>query len=88
MTPPIVTLLTEYILPLAVTISAAATTTTAVIAVKLLRAVRTHERALFGEEPIEGDDGIICAVNQNTERSEENRIALKASDDVDLDVVE
>jgi hypothetical protein len=73
-------LLSQYLIPVAVMVSAAATTSTAVFAWKTWQAVNTHERALFGEDDVRGHDGIIEAVNENTERSERNRRVLRAHD--------
>ncbi|ALJ99693.1 hypothetical protein BGV91_gp30 [Haloarcula californiae icosahedral virus 1] len=74
------TLVSQFVLPLAVLVSAAATTTTAAFAWKLYQAVNTHERALFGEPEVNGHDGIVKAVNENSERSEVNRRVLRAND--------
>ncbi|AAY24960.1 ORF 34 [Haloarcula hispanica virus SH1] len=73
-------IVSQYVLPVAVIVSAAATTTTAAIAWQLYRAVKTHERALFGEEAVNGHDGIVEVVNENTQRSEVNRRVLRAHD--------
>jgi len=73
-------LLSQFVLPLAVLVSAAATTATATFAWKLYSAVEEHERALFGEDRVDGHDGIVDAVNENTERSEVNRRVLRAND--------
>lgn len=74
------TLLTSYIMPTAVIVSAAATTTTAVFAWRLYTAVKLHDRALFGEPEVEGHDGIIEQVEANEERSERHRLVLKRYD--------
>ena len=73
-------LLVQFVVPLAVIVSAAATTTTTAIAYKLYTTVTVHERALFGEPEVNGHDGIVDAVNENTERSEVNRRVLRAHD--------
>ena len=46
------TALTEFVLPLAVLISAAATSATAVFAYQLWRTTSTHDRVLFGDDDI------------------------------------
>ena len=69
-----------YLVPVAVLVSAGATSTSAVIAWKLYQAVETHERTLFGESDVEGYDGVVAAVNENTQRSETNRRVLRAHD--------
>jgi len=74
------TLVSGYVLPVAVLVSAAATTATATFAWKTWQAVNTHDRALFGEPEVNGHDGIVEAVNENTERSERNRRVLRAHD--------
>jgi hypothetical protein len=74
------TVVAQFVLPLAVLVSAAATTATATFAWKLYSAVEEHERALFGEDRVDGHDGIVNAVNKNTERSEVNRRVLRAHD--------
>jgi len=74
------TLVSQFILPVAVLVSAAATTTTAAFAWKLYTAVESHDRALFGEPRVDGHDGLVDAVNDNTERSEVNRRVLRAND--------
>lgn len=74
------TLLQQFILPVAVIVSAAATTTTATFAWRLYRITSAHDRALFGEDRVDGHDGIVEAVNENTERSERNRRVLRAHD--------
>jgi len=74
------TLVSGYVLPVAVLVSAAATTTTAAFAWKLYSAVERHDRALFGEPRVDGHDGVVDAVNENTERSEVNRRVLRAND--------
>jgi len=74
------TLVAQYVLPLAVLVSAAATTTTAGFAWKTYQAVNVHDRALFGSDAVEGHDGVVDAVNENTERSEVNRRVLRVND--------
>jgi len=69
-------LLNHYILPLAVIISTAGTTTTAALAWKLYQSVQHHDRALFGADDIESHEGVIRTVNRNTEKVEVNRRAL------------
>lgn len=71
------TLLTEYLLPVAVLVSAAATTTTATFAWRLWRLSRTHDRALFGEDEVDGHDGIIESVNENSRMTREHRMTLR-----------
>ncbi|AGC65555.1 hypothetical protein K745_gp30 [Haloarcula hispanica virus PH1] len=73
-------LVSQFVLPFAVVVSAAATTTMAALAWKLYRTVTSHDRALFGEEAVNGHDGVIQAVNENTTRSEVNRRVLRAHD--------
>jgi len=63
-----------------VLVSAAATTTTAAFAWKTYQAVNVHDRALFGSPAVDGHDGIVKAVNENTERSEVNRRVLRVND--------
>ena len=67
------TLLYDLLLPLAVLVSAAATTATAAFAWRFYSAVETHERALFGDDDVDGHEGVLAAVNNNSERSERNR---------------
>lgn len=69
-------LITQYILPTAVVVSAAATTTSAAIAWKLYQSVEQHERVLFGEDSIDTHEGILTAVHENQRRSERNRRIL------------
>jgi hypothetical protein len=66
-------LFVRFILPLAVILSSAAASAASALALRLYRKTSVHERALFGEEDVAGHDGIIKAVNNNSERSEENR---------------
>lgn len=47
------TLIYEFILPVAVIVSAAATTATAGFAYQLWRATELHDRALFGDEELD-----------------------------------
>ncbi|AFD02308.1 putative protein 27 [Haloarcula hispanica icosahedral virus 2] len=69
--------LTEYVLPVAVLVSAAATTSTAAFAWRLWSLSRTHDRALFGEEEVDGHDGIIETVNRNQRMTREHRQTLR-----------
>ena len=46
-------ILAEYVLPLAVLVSAAATSATGVFAYQLWRSNQLHDRALFGDEELE-----------------------------------
>lgn len=74
------TLVTNYLLPVAVLVSAGSATATATFAYKLWTLQKIHDRALFGEEAVDGHDGVVAAVNENTERSEVNRRVLRAHD--------
>lgn len=70
----------EFLLPVAVLVSAAATTAMAALAWTLYQSLTVHERALFGDEEVDGHDGIVTAVNMNTRRSESNRRVLRVND--------
>jgi len=70
-------LLTEFVLPAAVIISAASASATATFAWKTWQAVKVHDRALFGEEAVNGHEGVIEVVNENSELSERNRKVLR-----------
>ena len=78
-------LVAQYIIPLAVMVSAAATTATAGIAWRLYSHVETHERALFGEQEVEGHDGIVTAVNENTQMTDTHRTVLRRHDLLDAE---
>jgi len=79
MTGTLATLVSQFLMPLAVLVSAAATTATATFAWKLYTMTRLHEQALFGSDAVDGHDGVVQAVNENTERSEKNRRVLRAN---------
>lgn len=70
----------SFLLPLAVLVSAAATTSTAAVAWTLYQSLTVHERALFGDDEVDGHDGIVTAVNMNTRRSESNRRVLRVNE--------
>lgn len=78
-------ILIEYVLPVAVIVSAAATTSTAVLAYKVYEAVQTHERTLFGEESHESYNGVVPVVKRNQQRSEKNRQILRSYEMVPWD---
>jgi hypothetical protein len=69
-----------FVIPLSVLISAAATTTTAVIAWRLYKTVMVHDRTLFGEPEFDGRDGIVSSVNRTQHIAEQNRRDLRAAD--------
>jgi len=75
--------LNDFIMPLAVIVSAAATTATATFAWRVYQLSQLHERALFGEEELDSHDGIVEAVNQNTKRTLYHRQILRESDAMD-----
>jgi len=87
---PATTALTEFLLPLAVIVSAASATSTAAFVWKLYNMSKLHDRALFGDEELEGHDGLVDAVNRNTvavnensQRVQRHRQALREADGVD-----
>ncbi|UXF51046.1 MAG: hypothetical protein HQRvContig05_27 [Haloquadratum phage sp.] len=59
------------IVPAAATVTATAALTTAGCAVGIWRAVKRHERALYGEDGIEAWDGLVPKVNRHEEVLEE-----------------
>lgn len=76
------TLLSSYVMPLAVLVSATATTATATFAYKLWQLSKLHDRALFGEEKLDGHDGIISEVERNRELAEENQERSEENEEV------
>jgi len=73
--------LTLYLAPVAVIVSAAATTSTAVFAWRMHKTVNIHERALFGEQNVH--NGLVDAVNDNTEMTDKHRRVLREHDLID-----
>lgn len=59
------------LVPAAATVTATSAIATAVSAIGILRAVKRHQRALYGEEGIEGWNGLIPKVNRHEEVLEE-----------------
>ena len=59
------------IVPAAATVTATAALTTAGCAVGIWRAVKRHERALYGADDIGAWDGLIPKVNRHEEALEE-----------------
>jgi hypothetical protein len=80
-----VNILQSFVLPIAVVVSAAGTTSSAVFAWKMYQSHRQHERALFGEEEVDGHDGIISTVNENTAMTDEHRRTLLKHDLINKD---
>jgi len=78
-------LVSEYLIPVAVIVSATATTTSAVFLWRLFRGYQIHEQALFGVEEIEGHDGVVGAVNENTRMVDTHRRVLRRNDLIDED---
>ena len=76
-------ILTEFILPFAVIVSAAATTTTAVFAYQLWKSNQLHDRALFGDDELE-TPGLIHMVKAHR-RVIKREHDLKSEDLYDLD---
>jgi hypothetical protein len=72
--------LNQFILPLAVLVSASGTIATATFAWKLYDLTKVHDRALFGSEVVDGHDGIVSAVNENTEMTDQHRQVLHKHD--------
>lgn len=62
------TLLASHGLEVAVTLTATSMTTVAALAVQTYRMLHVHDRALFGDDRIEGYDGLVAAHQETTER--------------------
>jgi hypothetical protein len=70
----------DWLVPTAVLVSAASTTATAAFAWRLYTTAKVHDRALFGAEAVEGHDGLVPAVNENTQLIDQNRQILRRND--------
>lgn len=72
--------LTAYLYPFAAIVSAAASTATAAAGWRLYRQHKKHSRTLYGEPEIDGHDGLVTAVNENSEMVDTHRRALRRED--------
>lgn len=73
-------LLRDYLLPLAVLASSASASVTLGFVYRTWQTLEEHDRALHGEESIDGHDGIVTAVNQNTRMTDHHARVLRRND--------
>lgn len=67
-----------------VTVAAAAATTSAAAAIATLRAIYRTRRAVFGEEAVDHDNGLVGAVTEHEERLDEHEAVLIASGEMPI----